>query len=355
MYWLLGLVPLTLLLRFLSPASETLIFILSAAAMIPLAYLLSEATEQLSARIGPTFGALLNVTFGNAGELVIGFFALQKGLQDVVKASITGSILVNLLLTLGLSTVAGGIRHKTLSFNALGARTHATMLSLAAISLVFPAAYQLVGGQHALSRESDLSLEFAIVLLLTYGLSLFFSLRTHRELLAVHKEDDQQQRWNLSRSLTLLVVSAAFVGWMGEILVGSVEAAAKALGMTDLFVGTVIVAIAGNAAESTSAIRAALRNRMDLSVGIGIGSSLQVALFVGPGLVILSHWVGKTPMDLVFTPAELIALVFTIFITGQIAGDGESNWFEGVQLLAVYIMLAVMFYYLPANGGAKLF
>jgi Ca2+:H+ antiporter len=350
-YWLLILVPLTLAVRFGFPEHHTLIFGLSALSMIPLAHLLSEATENLAVRTGPTFGALLNVTFGNAGELVIGFFALREGLQNIVKASITGSILVNLLLTLGISMIGGGLRHKTLKFNALGARNQATMLALAAIALIFPAAYQMLAGNEAGAHEADLSLEFAVVLLITYGLSLLFTLHTHRQLLsAAPEQTGHEESWSASKSLLLLVLSAVFVGWMGEVLVGSVEESSKSLGLTDLFVGIIIVAVAGNAAESTSAIRAALKNRMDLSVGIGIGSSLQIALFVAPGLVILSHWVARTPMDLVFTPAELVALVLTIAITGQIAGDGESNWFEGVQLIAVYLMLAVMFYYLPTQG-----
>ncbi len=349
-YWLLALVPLTLVVRYAMPSRQTLIFALSAAAMIPLARLLSEATEHLAERTGPTLGALLNVTFGNAGELVIGFFALREGLQQVVKASITGSILVNLLLTLGISMIAAGARTETLQFNALKARTQSTMLALAAISLIFPAAYHFLGGRNPPGREADLSLEFAVVLLITYGLGLLFTLRTHTHLL--DRSRDQGERgaekgWTAGRGVSMLAVSALFVGWMGEVLVGSIEAAARALGMTDLFAGIVVVAIAGNAAESTSAIRAALQKRMDLSVGIGIGSSIQIAMFVAPGLVILSHWVGATPMNLVFTPVEVLALVVAIAITGQIAGDGESNWLEGVQLVAVYLMLAAMFYYLP--------
>jgi Ca2+:H+ antiporter len=350
-YWLLALVPITLAVRYLTPSHQTLIFGLSAAAMIPLAKLLSDATEQLAARTGAVFGALLNVTFGNAGELVIGFFALREGLQRVVKASITGSILENLLLTLGISMIAGGVRKKTLTFNSLSARTQTTMLALAAVSLVLPASYALLGGKDAGSREGDLSLEFSVVLLLTYALSLLFTLYTHHQLLTPGKKgqehEQEEQLWSPSRALLVLAVSALFVGWMGEVLVGSVEVAAKALGMTDLFVGLVIVAIAGNAAESTAAIRAALKGRMDLSVGIAAGSSIQVALFVAPGLVILSYWVGGSPMDLVFTPVEIGALVLAVAMTGQIAADAESNWLEGVQLLAVYIMLGIMFFYLP--------
>ncbi len=353
-YWLLLLVPLTLAMHYLLPEKQTLIFVLSAASMIPLARLLSDATEQLAEHTGPTLGALLNVTFGNAGELVIGFFAMKAGLQGVVKASITGSILANLLLTLGISMIGGGLRNKTLRFNPLAARTQTTMLALAGISLIFPAFFHfLSGGSKRAAHETDLSLEFSVVLLITYGLSLLFTLRTHSHLLAVGKhEESAEERWSVSRSFTLLAISAVFVGWMGEVLVGSVEAASRAFGLSDLFVGVIVVAVAGNAAESMSAIRAALKNRMDLSVGIAVGSSIQVALFVAPVLVILSQWIGKTPMDLAFTPVEVLALVLAIAITAQIAGDGESNWLEGVQLLAVYILLGVMFYYLPQQAGA---
>lgn len=348
-YWLLVLVPITLAVRYTIPGSQTLIFALSAASMIPLARLLSEATENLAERLGPTLGGLLNVTFGNAGELVIGFFALQHGLHRIVKASISGSILVNLLLTLGISMLAAGVRNKTLKYNPLSARTQATMLLLAAVSLIFPAAYHFLAGPNSSRREADLSLEFAVILLLTYGLSLFFTLHTHRQLLAVHIEEkpNQSERWTATRAYAMLALSAVAIGWMGEVLVGSIEVASKALGMTDLFVGIVILAIAGNAAESTSAVRAALQGRMDLSVGIGAGSSIQIALFVAPCLILLSRFVGPGPMDLVFTPAEVLALVLAIAVTTQIAGDGESNWLEGVQLIAVYIMLAVIFFYLP--------
>jgi Ca2+:H+ antiporter len=350
MYWLLILVPITLAVRYLSSWNGTLIFLLAACAMIPLARLLSDATEQLSSRTGPTLGALLNVTFGNAGELVIGFFGLQAGLQRLVKASITGSILVNLLLTLGMSMVAGGLRNKTLKFNPLAARTQTTMLALAAISLILPAGYSLLGGNAVRSGMGDLSLEFSVVLLVIYGLSLVFTLHTHQQLLAPPKSDNATSDdavWSARRALTALTVSAVFVAWMGEVLVGSVEVASKSLGMTDLFVGLVVVAIGGNAAESTAAVRAALKNRMDLSVGIAAGSSIQVSLFVAPVLVFLSQWIGPRPMDLLFTPVEIIAIALAVVITAQIASDGDSNWLEGAQLVAVYVMLAVMFFYLP--------
>jgi Ca2+:H+ antiporter len=291
---------------------------------------------------------LLNVTFGNAGELLIGFFALRQGLDRVVKASITGSILSNLLLALGVSMIAAGVQRKTLKFNALAARTRATMLTLAGLSLILPAVYHYASHSTSAGSEADLSFEFSVILLLTYALSLVFSLRTHTRLLAAeHQESEQQASWSKAAALTALLVTSALIGWMSEILAGSIESAAKQLGMSELFVGVIIVAVAGNAAESLSAVKGALSGSMDLSVDITLGSSTQIALFAAPALVILSHWTGHSPMDLLFTPIEITALVLAIAITGQIAGDGDSNWFEGVQLLAVYLMLAAMFFFLP--------
>jgi Ca2+:H+ antiporter len=344
-YWLLGIVPITIAAHYLAPSQYTLAFGLACASMIPLARLLSDATEELAKHTGSTLGALLNVTFGNAGELVVGFFAMREGLHDVVKASITGSILVNLLLSLGISMLAGGLRNQTLTFNPFAARSRSTMLALAAISMVFPAAYGMLAGPKAVAREADLSLEFSVILLITYGLGLLFSLRTHRVLLAAPEcEGEERPHWTAAQSMTALAVSAALIGWTGEILVGSLEETARRFGLSDLFVGLVVVAIAGNAAEATSAIRAAMRNRMDLSVGIAIGSSIQVALFVAPALVVASHWLAPRPLDLIFTPIELLALVVAIGMTMQIAGDGESNWLEGVQLIVVYLLLAVTVY-----------
>jgi Ca2+:H+ antiporter len=345
---LLVLVPLTVIAEFFFREHSTAIFFLSALSLIPLAHLLSESTEQISAHTGPTIGALLNVTFGNAGELLIGFFALREGLDRVVKASITGSILSNLLLALGLSMLAAGVKKKTLKFNALAARTRATMLALAGLSLILPAAYHYASKSVSAGLEADLSVEFSIILLITYALSLFFTLRTHSQLLAPKREPaGEQHPWTKKASLIALLVTSAFIGWMSEILAGSIEGAAKHLGMSDLFVGVIIVAVAGNAAESLSAIRGALAGRMDLSVGITLGSSTQIALFAAPALVIVSRWTGHGPMNLLFTPIEITALVLAMAITGQIAGDGDSNWFEGVQLLAVYLMLAAMFFLLP--------
>jgi Ca2+:H+ antiporter len=348
-HWLFAVLPATVLAKFFFPEHDILVFLLSAASLIPLANLLSMATEQLARHTGHTLGALLSVTFGNAGELLVGFFALRAGLVQLVKASLSGSILANLLLFLGVSMIAGGIKHKTLKFNSLAARTRATMLVLAAISLIFPAVYHYVGGRLPGAREADLSLEFAVILLITYGLGLVFTLHTHREFVSTtqREEEERSSIWSVRRAAVVLGICSALIGWMSEILADSVEPAAKVLGLTELFIGTIVVAVAGNAAESVAAIRAAKQNRMDLSVGISLGSSIQIALFVAPALVIVSHFVGPAAMDLVFTPVEIVALVVAIAISGQIAADGESNWLEGVQLIAVYLMLAVMFFLLP--------
>lgn len=347
--FLLIFLPVTIVSEFFFRDHGTLIFFLSAITLVPLAHFLSESTEHLSLHTGPTIGALLNVTFGNAGELLIGFFALRQGLDRVVKASITGSILSNLLLALGVSMIAAGVKRKTLKFNALAARTRATMLALAGLSLILPAAYHYASHPTSAGVEADLSFEFSVILLLTYALSLVFSLHTHTRLLAPDRqESDEQASWSKTAALTVLFVASTLIGWMSEILAGSIESAAKQLGMSELFVGIVIVAIAGNAAESLSAVKGALSGSMDLSVGITLGSSTQIALFAAPALVIMSRWTGHGAMNLLFSPIEITALVLAIAITGQIAGDGDSNWFEGVQLIAVYLMLAAMFFFLPA-------
>jgi len=294
---------------------------------------------------------LLNATFGNAAELIIALAALRKGLHEIVKASLTGSIIGNILLVLGAAILAGGLRHKTQHFNAVAARSQSSMLTLAAIALIVPAAFHFLAGPGAEAREAGLSLEIAVLLLLTYFLGLVFALHTHKQLFAgtaaAAGESAAHKPWTLRRSILVLLAATALVAWISEILVGSVEHAAGSFGMTGIFVGIIVVATIGNAAEHSTAVLVALKNRMDLSLGIAIGSSTQIALFVAPVLVLASYVIGPAPMNLVFTPAEVLAVVLAIAITGQIAGDGESNWLEGVQLLAVYLVLAIAFYFLP--------
>jgi Ca2+:H+ antiporter len=364
--WLLVFVPISIALRFMGPSYQTWLFITSCIAIIPLAGWMGRATEHLAEQVGEGVGGLLNATFGNAAELIIALMALSKGLTGVVKASITGSIIGNVLLVLGLSFFAGGLKYSEQKFNRTAARTSATALTLAAIALVIPTVFHLVAddtrGGWSPQKEQQLSLLIAIVLICTYGAVLWFSLKTHKGLFTgksageVAHEDDvahNDPAWSVKKSALVLLVATIFVALISEFLVGAVEAARAQLGLTEVFVGVIVVAIIGNAAEHSSAILMALRNKMDLTIGIAVGSSLQIALFVAPVLVFASYLFGR-PLDLEFTIPEVVAVVVAVGIAGQISGDGESNWLEGVQLLSVYVVLAILFFFLPDvhHGGA---
>jgi Ca2+:H+ antiporter len=347
---LLIFVPIAVALEFLMPNSHTLIFIASCLAIIPLAGWLGRATEELAHHTGEGVGGLLNATFGNAAELIIAIMALQKGLYPVVKASLTGSIIGNILLVLGAAVFAGGLKHEKQRFNRTAAMAQVTLLTLAAIGMIMPASFHYLAGPAGRTREGDLSLEISIVLLLAYGAHLLFSLHTHKELFAGEPAAEHSgggAPWTLKRSILFLLGATALIAWISEILVGSVEHAAESFGMTRVFLGVIVVAVVGNAAEHSTAILMAMKNRMELAIGIAIGSSLQIALFVAPVLVILSLFIGPQPMDLVFTPAEVLAVFVAVLISGQIASDGESNWLEGVLLLSVYLILGIVFFFLP--------
>ena len=363
--WLLIFVPVAVLLRFV-PAFEnpTALFIVSCLAIIPLAGWMGKATEHLAEHLGQGVGGLLNATFGNAAELIIALFALSKGLEGVVKASITGSIIGNMLLVLGLSLLAGGVKFKRQTFERTAASTSATALTLAAIALLIPTIFHQVAATVPVSaggwtpdKEQNLSLAIAIVLFVTYLGTLYFSLVTHKDLFVGeqiqgaarevgHEEEEAGEHWSKRRAIITLLVATAFVALISEFLVGAVEAARGALGFTEVFVGVIVVAIIGNAAEHSSAILMAMRNKMDLSLGIALGSSLQIALFVAPVLIFASYLFGR-PMNLEFTIPEVVAVFGSILIVQQICSDGESNWVEGLQLLSVYAILAILFYYLP--------
>jgi Ca2+:H+ antiporter len=347
--WLLIFVPVTILLEFLRPEAHTWIFLAACLSVIPLAGILGHATEQIAQRLGEGIGGLLNATFGNAAELIIAIAALQRGLYDVVKASLTGSIIGNILLVFGLSAFAGGLKHKTQKFNQTAASAQAVLLTLAAVGLIVPAAFHHLQHYGTHARENRLGLDIAIVLLLSYVAHLAFSLYTHKSLFegkAQEPENDEKPA-SLARSVITLALATAAIAWISEILVGSVQQAAAAFGMTQVFVGVIVVAVIGNAAEHSTAVLAAMNNKMELAFGVAVGSSIQIALLVAPLLVILSRFIGPQPMDLAFSPAEVLALFLAILITGQVAADGETNWLEGVQLLAVYIILAIVFYFLP--------
>jgi Ca2+:H+ antiporter len=348
---LLLFVPISVALE-LKHADPIWIFITSSLAIIPLAGWMGKATEHLAEELGEGIGGLLNATFGNAAELIIALLALKAGLFDVVKASITGSLIGNILLVLGLSMVAGGLKYPIQEFNRTAASIGSSLLMLSAIGLVVPAIFHGVAGAAGAGVEKDLSLEIAIVLAVTYVLSLIFTLRTHRHLYVSEADVESDEAlgttgWGRGKSLMVLLIASVLVGVMAEFLVGSVEAASRTLGMTEVFVGVILVAIVGNAAEHSTAVLVARKNKMDLAINIAVGSSLQIALFVAPVLVFASYAFGQ-PMDLVFTPFEVIAVVLAVFAANLIVADGESNWMEGAQLLAVYFILGIAFYFLPA-------
>jgi Ca2+:H+ antiporter len=350
--WLLIFVPVAVVLE-LTHASAALIFAASCLAIVPLAGLMGKATEHLAEKMGEGVGGLLNATFGNAAELIIATMALNRGLTDVVKASITGSIIGNILLVFGLSALCGGLRFTTQSFNQTAANLGATMLTLSVVGLLVPALFHVVARGRPNAGEQELSLEIAVILMVTYVLSLLFTLRTHKHLYAGGHGAESGRAigthgWSLSRSVTVLVVATVFVAIMSEFLVGAVEDTAKSFGMTEVFVGVILVAIIGNAAEHSTAVLMALKNKMDIAVNIAVGSSIQIALFVAPLLVFLSYVIGPQPMDLLFTSFEVLAIALSVGIIALISQDGESNWMEGVQLLAVYAILGIAFYYLPA-------
>jgi len=353
MNWLLLFVPAAVVLRFW-PGLEnpTALFICSAIAIVPVAGWIGRATEELAARVGEALGGLLNATFGNAAELIIAGMALSKGLTGVVKASITGSIIGNILLVLGLSALFGGIKHKEQVFNKSGARTSVVSLSLAAIALIIPTVFHMTAAASPTGWsppvEHKLSLGMALVLFVTYICVLIFTLGTHKHFFigCEGELEEDVEHWPRWKAIAVLVAATAIVAVLSEFLVGTIEAVRASFGVTELFVGVIVVAIVGNAAEHSTAITMAMKNKMDLSVGIAIGSSLQVALFVAPVLVFLSYFLGR-PMDFEFTMPEIFAVVASVYIIFQISGDGETNWIEGVQLLSLYLILGILFFYLP--------
>ncbi|MCS6804765.1 MAG: calcium/proton exchanger [Acidobacteriota bacterium] len=347
---LLIFVPISIVLE-LTHADPAMIFVSCCIAIIPLAGLMGKATEHLAERMGAGLGGLLNATFGNAAELIIALMALRAGLYDVVKASITGSIIGNILLVLGLALLVGGLKYPVQRFNRTAAGLGATLLTLSVIGLVVPAIFHAIVGSGQVARELNLSLEIAIVLFITYLLSLVFALRTHRHLYAGQKGHAHDEAlgivgWSKTKAVTVLLVATALVALMSELLVGAVEHTAETFGMSDVFIGVIVVAIVGNAAEHSTAILVAAKNQMDLAMNIAVGSSIQIALFVAPVLVFVSYLLGR-PMDLLFTVFEVVSVALAVGTVSLISLDGESNWMEGVQLLAVYLILGIAFYFLP--------
>ncbi len=353
-YLLVPLIPVAVALE-ITHAPATVVFACSALGIIPTAALMGRATEELAARSGPGIGGLLNVTFGNAPELIIALFALNQGLQEVVKASIVGSILGNILLVLGAAMLAGGIGREKQTFSRTSASVQTTMLMLAAAALLMPAIFELIEGPglpapgaeaiHYGGTVEDLSLAVALVLIATYVIGLFFSLKTHRAIFNPEYEEEDTWGWSTRTSVIALAVAGVLVGLMSEVLVGSISEASHSIGLSEFFVGVIVVAIVGNAAEHWVAVLVAMKNKMDLAVNIAIGSSAQIALFVAPVLVLASFFIGPYPLALVFNGFELGAILLAILIASQVTQDGESTWFEGVQLLAVYFVFGLAFYF----------
>jgi Ca2+:H+ antiporter len=348
---LLIFLPVALYLEHFRPDAHTLIFFASCVAIIPLAGLMGRATEQIANRAGEGIGGLLNATFGNAAELIIAIVALRAGQIEIVKASLTGSIIGNVLLVLGAAFLAGGLRYKIQDFNPITARAQAQMLLVSAVAVIIPGLFHALRPVGIVVNEAAISLVIACLLIVLYVLSLVFSLRTHRDLFqGSHAETPHEHAeapWSLRMALGTLAIATVLIAWLSEILVGSVEQAAAQIGMSKVFVGVIIVAVVGNAAEHSTAVLAAIRNRMELSLGIAMGSSTQIALFVVPLLVFLSYAIAASPMDLTFTMGETFAIMIAAFIAAHVTGDGHSNWFTGALLLILYLILAVGFFHAP--------
>lgn len=350
-HWLLVFIPAAFLLE-MNHASAPLIFFSAALSIIPIARLISQSTEQLATYTGEALGGLLNATFGNLPELIIAIVALKAGLHQMVLASLAGAILANLMLALGVSFLVGGLRFHVQEYNVAGIRVYSSMMMIAILSLVVPSAFHRVTQEAGpVLNENALNIAVAVMLLTAYLLYLLFMLKTHPDFFRSagneNSEEHHGKRWPVKRALVSLVLASVAAAIMSEVLVGAAEETGKVLGMSSVFIGVIFLAIVGGAAESISAITMAAKNKMDLSIGIALGSSIQIALFVAPVLVLLSLLIGPGQMNLGFTKAMMGALFTAVLLGTVISGDGRSNWYKGVQLIVVYIIIALMFYFIP--------
>lgn len=341
-YWLLALVPVSLVGEYVVH-NEMLTFLTAAGGILPLAGLIGRATDQLAIHAGPRLGGLLNATFGNVAELIIALFLILDDEVEVVKASLTGSILGNMLLVLGLSFLAGGLRHREQSFNAQAAGVHANSLVLAVIGLLMPALFALTTGRHGFIQREVVSGTVATVLMALYVLALVFMFITHEHLFRTPRAEEEAT-WSVRTGLLVLLAATLLVALESEVLVGALEPALADLGLSKVFVGLIVIPIIGNAAEHSSAVVMALRDKVDVTLEIAIGSSTQVALFVAPALVFISLLVGH-PMDFIFSPFEVAAVGVSTLIVNLIANDGRSNWLEGAQLTGAYLIVAISFFF----------
>ncbi|HEX6861763.1 MAG TPA: calcium/proton exchanger [Thermoanaerobaculia bacterium] len=350
--WLLLFVPLSVVLEH-SEASPALVFFAAALAIVPAARLIVQGTEHIAARTGSAVGGLLNATFGNLPELIIATVALRSGLLEMVRASIIGAILANLLMALGVALLVGGVRYHNQEFNPRAARVYSSMMLLAVISLAGPGAFERVftAAEH-LPQVHALNVRLALMLMAVYALYLYFMLGTHAEEFAGEAEaghgHGEGPAWSMARALATLIGASVLAAWMSEILVGAAEGTGEALGMSQTFIGMIIVAIVGGAAESLSAVAAGAKNKLDLTMGVVYGSCIQIALFVAPVLVLVSRWIAPEPLDLSFSRTELGVLLLAVLIGGSVGNDGKGNWFKGVQLLTVYATIALLLYFVPA-------
>ncbi|NER49907.1 MAG: calcium/proton exchanger [Symploca sp. SIO1A3] len=364
LYSLLLFVPISIAGHFLGWGS-TVIFITSGLAIIPLAAFMGNATEEIAVVVGPNLGGLLNATFGNATELIIALIALNAGLVNVVKATITGSIISNLLLVMGFSMFLGGLRYKEQEFQPILARVNASSMNLAVIAILLPTAMDATSTGIDEATLQGLSVAVAVVLILVYGLTLLFSMKTHSYLFDVgvaeletasdeqgnsEEQEHSQHKPNVWLWLGVLLAITLFVAFESELLVDTLEEATEKLGLTRLFTGVILLPVIGNAAEHATAVTVAMKNKMDLSLSVAVGSSLQIALFVAPVLVLAGWFMGQ-PMDLDFNPFELVAVAVAVLIANSISSDGKSNWLEGILLLATYVVLGLAFYFHPVIQG----
>jgi len=349
--WLYIFIPISIISHF-THQNEAALFVFSCLAIVPLADVMGKATEVIADKFGPAIGGFLNATFGNAAELIIAMIALSKGFVDVVKASITGSIVGNLLLVVGLSMTAGGMKYKSQTFSKTHSNAGATALIIASLALFIQTVYHYAAehshGGWSIAVQQKVSIGISFIILITYFCQLLFSLKTHRSVVSIQKEetDEPLHRWSMKKSTVILFVSTVFIAILSEYMVNSIEAVKQAFGFSEIFIGVIIVAIIGNAAEHSSAVLMAMKNKMDLALEIAIGSSLQVALFLSPVLVFASYFFAN-PMTLEFSIPEVVAVMAAVWITAHVVSDGESNWVEGTQMLCLYFILAVLFYYLP--------
>jgi Ca2+:H+ antiporter len=346
--------PVAVALEHVEGMPAPLIFFSAALAILPVAAMIVRATEQIASRVGDTIGGLLNATFGNAPELIITLVALKAGLFDMVRASLAGAIMANLLLALGIAFFLGGIRYHEQEYNPVASRSYGTMMLIAVISLSIPSGFRRVlGGDEPMAYEQSLNFGIALALLFAYLLYLLFMLKTHPDLFksigGAEQHHAEAERWSVGRAVVTLVAGSVLAAWMSEILVGAAEGTGKSLGMSDTFIGVVFLAIVGGAAESGSAIATARKNKVDLSIGIALGSCVQIALFVAPILVLASYVISPRPFLLAFSRTEILSMFLTILIGTIVASDGRSHWFKGVQLITLYLVIAMMFYFLPAG------